>query len=184
MWESLPSLNLKMKRFLPLSLALFALAPFALSQQEDQFKDEFFGVGFGNSGRGSLYYGRRNGSLGFQLGVYNSTNFDQNQLADGPPPLDTQFLGRYRTIPGFGIDVLGFFGNEYQSFVAGVGIYDQALTSVGRSPSTTLMYQLGDVHVFRGAFSVGFRASTGNSSDFGFGYHTLLGWNLAITVRH
>jgi hypothetical protein len=168
-----------------LASSLF-LATVSISQSQDfqQFRDEFFGVGFGNSGRGSVFYGRRSGPVGAQLGVYNNTNFDRNRLSGTFAPGDTQFLGRYRTIPGFGLDLLFFAGSQDQSAVFGIGLYDESRTNVGRSASTGLLYDLGETHVLRGGLSIGFRASTGTASEFGFGYHNLLGWNLSLTTRH
>ncbi|HLO99026.1 MAG TPA: hypothetical protein VK171_10565 [Fimbriimonas sp.] len=166
------------------SFFVLAAVAGAFAQEFDQFRDEFFGFGFGNSGRGSVFYGRRSGPIGAQLGIYNNTNFDRNSLSTSVPPGDTQFLGRYRTIPGFGFDLLFFAGSQDQSAVFGIGLYDESKTNVGRSASSGLLYGLGETHILRGGLSVGFRASTGNTSEFGFGYHNLLGWNLSLTTRH
>lgn len=146
--------------------------------------DDFFKIGLGNRGRGSVAYGIRREKFGLQIGLHNDLEISMGQLTDGPLNQDSKFLGNYRTEIGGGIDALYFIGDRYQSFYVGIGLYNQRVNSIWRSPSTGDLYDVGGVDFVRGAYSVGFTGDIGNGDEFGFGYHTLLGWNLSFTRRH
>lgn len=152
------------------------------AQGVDQSTD-IFGIGLGNRSRGAIFYGKRVNSIGVQVGVYNNIDLDRNTLSNGFPPGDTLFFGGFRTNPGVGSDLLYFPGSKEQSLYFGLGMYYEGITQVGRSPSSGLLYDIGTKYVLKTGFSVGLHASVSNTSDFGLGYHNLLGWNISFMVR-
>ncbi|MBI1331604.1 MAG: hypothetical protein GC165_01850 [Armatimonadetes bacterium] len=165
------------------AVGLAVALPTVAMAQYYQNSSDFFGIGTGVRGRGAAYYGKRMNSLGVQIGVYNDIDLDPNSLSDGPPPNDTQFLGNYRTSPGFGTDLLFFPGNERQSLFFGVGLYYEDITEVGRSASSGFLYEFGHHNAWRTGLSVGLQASVSNTSNFSMGYHNLLGWNISFSMR-
>lgn len=167
-----------------MSVGLCALMPSLASAQDFTGAKDIFGIGTGNRGRGSVFYGKRKDTLGFQIGAYNNIDLDQNQLSSGPPSNDAQYLGGYRTAPGFGTDLLYFPGTDRQSVYFGLGLYYEGITDVARSPSTGFLYEVGRRNIWKTGYSVGLHASIGNTSDFVLGYHNLLGWNIGFTSRH
>lgn len=166
------------------SCTVFTLfVPVAVFAQDIDRSTDIFGVGLGNKSRGSIFYGKRMNSFGVQVGVYNNIDLDRNQVSQAPPPNDTQFFGGFRTTPGIGGDLLYFPGTKEQSLYFGVGLYYEGITEVGRSPSTQRFYDLGTNYIVKTGFSIGLHASVSNTSDFGLGYHNLLGWNVSFTMR-
>jgi hypothetical protein len=154
-----------------------------VNAQESTPSTDIFGIGLGNRSRGAIFYGKRVNTFGVQVGVYNNIDLDRNRLSSGFPPNDTIFFGGFRTNPGVGSDLLYFAGSKEQSVYFGLGMYYEGITQVGRSPSNGLLYDIGTKYVLKTGFSVGLHASVSNISDFGLGYHNLLGWNISFTVR-
>lgn len=167
-----------------LAAGLALVCPTLARAEDPEYTKNIFGFGTGNRGRGSLFYGKRFNTLGIQLGMYNDINLDSNQIHDGPGPNDTQYLGGYRCDPGFGADLLFFPETDRQSIYFGLGLYYQGIREVGRSSSTGLLYDYGARNIWLTGVSVGLRASVSNNSDFGMGYHNLLGWNISFSMRY
>jgi hypothetical protein len=157
--------------------------PKATLGQDTDHSTDIFGFGLGNRSRGSLFYGKRMGTFGLQVGVYNNIDLDRSNIVDGFPPNDTQFFRGYRTNPGVGSDLLYFPGSQVQSVYFGLGLYYDGITQVGRSPSSGLLYDIGTRYILRPGYSVGLHGAISNTSDFGIGYHNLLGWNISFTMR-
>ncbi|MEI7987160.1 MAG: hypothetical protein WCI55_16175 [Armatimonadota bacterium] len=154
----------------------------AMAQENPQSTD-IFGIGLGNRSRWAVFYGKRVNSFGVQVGVYNNIDLDRNRLSSGFPPNDTLYFGGFRTNPGVGSDLLYFPGSKEQSVYGGLGMYYEGITQVGRSPSSGLLYDIGTKYVLKAGYSLGLHASVSHYSDFGLGYHNLLGWNISFTMR-
>jgi hypothetical protein len=160
---------------------VLALPLLTLAQEIGGPRDfHYFGGGLGNRGRGSLLYGIKQNNLALQFGIFNNLDFGQDRFSNALPPSDITFLGNYRTQPGGGLDLLFFPGEREQSLYFGVGIYGQSYSRVWRSPSTEQLFDFGQEVKFEAAFSLGFMASTGPQTTFGFGFHTHLGWHLTF----
>lgn len=151
--------------------------------QRPEGTTDFFGIGTGARGRGAAFYGIRKDTFGIQAGLYNDIDLDRNSLSTNNPPNDTQFLGGYKTDPGFGLDLLFFPETNQQSVYFGIGLYYQGVTQVGRSAGSGQLYDLGERNIWRTGFSVGLQSSVSTKSTFGMGYHNLLGWNISLTSR-
>ena len=151
--------------------------------QENVQSTDIFGIGLGNRRRVAGFYGKRVNSFGIQVGVCNNIDLDRDRLSSGFPPRDTLVFGGFRTNPGIDSDLLYFPGTKEQSVYFGLGMYYEGITQVSRFPSSGLLYDIGTKYVIKAGFSLGLHASVSNSSDFGLGYHNLLGWNMPFTSR-
>lgn len=152
------------------------------SAQFGSFEQKYFyGFGSARSGRGSLFGGIKSRQFAFQIGLYNEIEIESRDREF--VPVDTITLGEYRTSPGFGADFLYFTSPGEQSLYFGVGLYLQSYSIVGRSPSTGLLTNLLTREEVLPAYSVGYWGRTGPHTSIGFGFHSLLGWNLSFGIR-
>jgi hypothetical protein len=171
----------EMKNFLVIGFLIFGTTSFASGQSGQQSETSFYGIGLGTQGRGAIYGGQRSGPIGFQVGVQNDITLNPFSVSNSFPAFDTLPYGRYRTTPTYGFDVIGYFGkSETQAYVS-LGLYVRTTTFIGRSPSTDLLYDLGNTTDFIGAYGVGITQQMSFGSRFNFGYHTQLGWNLGLS---
>ncbi|MEY4880996.1 MAG: hypothetical protein RLZ87_425 [Armatimonadota bacterium] len=166
------------------ALVASAQSVFSQSTLQSPFDETFYKLGLGNRGRGSFAFGVKSGNIGFQFGVFNNLDIASDQLSVFPPTLDAKFFGNYRTEPGFGVDLLYFFGEKDQSFYVGLGLYNEKISEVWRSPSTDELFDIGGRNQVSAAYSIGFTGKFNERSQFGFGYHTMLGWNVTYSIKH
>ncbi|MCX6341633.1 MAG: hypothetical protein NTU72_04555 [Fimbriimonadales bacterium] len=63
-------------------------------------------------------------------------------------------------------------------------LYNEKISEVWRSPSTDELFDIGGRNQVSAAYSIGFTGKVNERSQFGFGYHTMLGWNVTYSIKH
>jgi hypothetical protein len=134
----------------------------------------FYGVGTGVKGRGSLNFGLRKGQFGVQIGLGNNIQIDSNTLGF-PVPVGTTRIGKFRTDPSIGLDIVLFTGDKNQGAYFSLGGYVQSRTEVFRDSITGDLYRGAKSYNTVGAFGIGYSGVTNRGSSVGFGYHSQLG---------